>query len=243
MEYNTLQGKKWAVCGDSFTNGDFKGAPDGEPLFDGGPFAGKRKTYGNLIAARNGMTVQHLAVGGMTLATPSDEPFQNTFSGGLYRTIDADADYITLCFGINDSHHRPKSVADDGEVKKGIILLGDPDDARIDTFCGAWNVVLEHIITHHPYAHLGILVSNGCETDDYRAATIAAARRWGVPYLDLNGGERTPAMGRSTNPAISRQVRDFRTRMFAVDPPRNTHPNAKAHEFESAFIEGWLRTI
>jgi hypothetical protein len=31
--------------------------------------------------------------------------------------------------------------------------------------------------------------------------------------------------------------------MFAVDPPRNTHPNARAHAYESVFIEGWLRTI
>ncbi len=243
MEHNILYGKKWAVCGDSFTNGDFKGAPDGEPLFTDGPFSGKRKTYGNLIAARNGMTVQHLAVGGMTMATPSDEEFLNTFSGGLYKTIDGDADYITLCFGINDSHHRPKSTGDDGEIKKGVIRLGSIDDARIDTFYGAWNVVMEHILTHHPYAHTGILVSNGCETDDYRKAVIAIARRWGVPFLDLNGDERTPTMGRSTNPAILPAVQELRTRMFAVDPPRNTHPNAKAHEYESIFIESWLRTL
>lgn len=243
MEYNILSGKKWAVCGDSFTNGDFKGAPDGEPLFTDGAFAGARKTYGNLIAARNGMTVQHLAVGGMTMATPSDAEFTNTFSGGLYRTIDADADYITLCFGINDSHHRPKSTGDDGEVKVGVIELGSIDDTQIDTFYGAWNVVMDFLLTHHPYAHIGILVSNGCETDDYRKAEIAIARKWGVPYLDLNGDERTPVMGRSTNEAVSRTVREFRTRMFAVDPPRNTHPNAKAHEYESRFIESWLRTL
>ena len=243
MDHNILFGKKWAVCGDSFTNGDFKGAPDGEPLFTDGVFAGKRRTYGNLIASRNGMTVQHLAVGGMTLATPSDDVFLNTFSGGLYRTIDEDADYITLCFGINDSHHRPKSTGDDGEIKTGVIRLGSDTDTTIDTFCGAWNVVLDYLITHHPYAHIGILVSNGCETDDYRKASISAARRWGIPYLDLNGDGRTPVMGRSTNPDILPSVRDFRTRMFAVDPPRNTHPNAKAHEYESVFIEGWLRTI
>ena len=242
-EHNGLSGRKWAVCGDSFTNGDYKGARDGEPRFADGPFAGRLRTYGNLIAARNGMTVQHLAANGMTLATPPDGSFSNTFSGGLYRTIDDDADYITLCFGINDSHHRPKSTGDDGEVKTGVILLGDPDDDTPATFCGAWNVVLGHIVTNHPFAHVGILVSNGCETDDYRLAAIAAARRWGVPYLDLNGDERTPAMGRSTNPAILPSVRDFRTRMFAVDPPRNTHPTARAHEYESTFIESWLRTL
>ena len=240
-EYNVLYGKKWAVCGDSFSNGDFKGGS--EPLFTDGPFAGKRKTYGNLIAARNGMHLQHLAVGGMTMATPSDEEFTNTFSSGLYKTIDADAEYITLYFGINDSHHRPKSTGDDGEIKKGVIRLGEIEDTAIDTFYGAWNTVLDYLITHHPYAHIGILVSNGCETDDYRKAEIALATRWGIPYLDLNGDERTPVMGRSTNEAISKSVRDYRTRMFAVNPPTNTHPNALAHEYESRFIESWLRTL
>ena len=243
MEHNVLFGKKWAVCGDSFTNGDFKGSAEGEPLFADGPFAGKRKTYGYLIAERNAMRVQHLAVGGMTMATPSDEEFLNTFSGGLYRTVDADADYITLCFGINDSHHRPKSTGDDGEIKRGVIHLGSIEDTKIDTFFGAWNVVMEYLITHHPYAHIGILVSNGCETDDYRKAEIAIARRWGIPYLDLNGDERTPVMGRSTNETILRSVRDFRTKMFAVNSPENTHPNAAAHAYESVFIETWLRSL
>ena len=241
MEGNILYGKKWAVCGDSFSNGDFKGGE--EPIFSEGPYVSQRKTYGYLIGERNGMVIQHLAVGGMTMATPSDEEFLNTFSSGVYQKIDPDADYITLYFGINDSHHRPKSTGDDGEVKKGIIRLGTIDDTRIDTFYGAWNVVLEYLITHHPFAHIGILVSNGCETDDYRQAEIALARKWGIPYLDLNGDDRTPVMGRSTNPAILQSVRDFRTKTFAVAPPGNTHPNAKAHEYESWFIEQFLRSI
>ena len=223
--------------------GDFTGAPYGEPLFTEGPFTGKRRTYANLIAARNGMTIQHLAAGGMTMATPSDAVFTNTFSGGLYKTIDADADYITLYFGINDSHHRLRSTGDDGEAKRGTITLGSMDDTRIDTFCGAWNTVMSYLLAQHPFAHIGILVSNGCETDEYRRIEIAIAQKYGVPYLDLNGDARTPAMGRSTNPAIDKAVRDARTRTFAVNPPKNTHPNAKAHEFESTFIESWLRTI
>ncbi len=243
MNSNLLCGKKWAACGDSFTNGDFHGAPEGEPLFTEGPFAGKRRTYDYLIAERNGMLLQHLAVGGMTLATPAEEGFTNCFSLDTYRQIDPDADYITLYFGINDSHHRPKSTGDDGEVKKGIIPLGSPDDTGTDTFCGAWNVVLSYLIEHHPFAHIGILISNGCETEDYRLAEIRAAKKFGIPYLDLNGDERCPVMGRSTNSAIAKELRHFRTRLFAVDPPRNTHPNALAHEYESRFIENWLRSL
>ena len=39
---NILYGKKWAVCGDSFTNGDFSGGYS--ETFEDGPFAGKYKT-------------------------------------------------------------------------------------------------------------------------------------------------------------------------------------------------------
>ncbi len=243
MENNILYGKKWAVCGDSFTNGNFKGAKEDNFVFKEGPFKGKNKTYGYLIAERNGMKVQQLAVGGMTMATPSDAEFTNTFSGGLYRTIEEDTDYITLYFGINDSHHRPKSTEDDGEVKKGTIHLGTIHDNGIDTFYGAWNVVIKHLIIHHPFAHIGIIVSNGCENDDYRKAEIAIAQKYGIPYIDLNGDEHTPVMGRSTNESINKEIRDFRTRQFAVDPPKNTHPNVKAHLYESYFIENWLRTL
>ena len=146
---NILEGKKWAVCGDSFSNGDFKGSDNTDHIFKEGRFAGKNRTYGYLIAERNNMEIQHLAVGGMCIATPSDEEFLNTFTSGLYKTIDKDVDYITLYFGINDSHHRPKSVADDGEIKKGTIHLGTIDDTQIDTFYGAWNTVLDYLIRLH----------------------------------------------------------------------------------------------
>ncbi|MBO6158597.1 MAG: SGNH/GDSL hydrolase family protein [Firmicutes bacterium] len=238
-----LYGKKWAACGDSFTNGDFKGLQTETPVFTEGPFAGQYRTYDRLIADRCSMKLQHLAAGGMTIATPTDAVFTNTFTSGLYKQIDPDTDYITLYFGINDSHHRPKSSADDGEIKKGIIHLGTIDDTKTDTFFGAWNVVMEYLITHYPLAHIGLIISNGCETNDYPEAEIAIARKWGVPYINLNGDERTPCMGRSTNPGILQNVRDFRTRMFAVAPPVNTHPNERAHAYESVFIENWLRSI
>ena len=185
---NILYGKKWAVCGDSFTNGDFSGGYS--ETFEDGPFAGKYKTYGYLIAERNHMTVQHLAVGGQTR----------------------------------------------------IIHLGTIDDTDNTTFYGAWNVVLEYLIAHHPYAHIGILVSNGCETDDYRLATIEVAKKWGIPYIDLNGDERTPMMHRSTNPAHCDRAKELRMEAFKVGG-RNSHPNIKAHLYESWFIEDFLRIL
>lgn len=241
---NILYGKKWAVCGDSFSNGDFTNATDSDYVIENGLYSGKNKVYGYLIGNRNNMTIQHLAVGGRTIATPADGTFTNCFSyDGIYNSIDADTDYITLYFGINDSHHRIGAVGNDGEETKGIIELGTIDDADNTTFYGAWNVVLDYLIENYPNAHIGIIVSNGCETDDYRVATIKIAKKYGIPYIDLNGDERTPCMIRSTNTSISKKVRTARTKQWAVNYGTNNHPNAQAHEYQSKFIESFLRSL
>lgn len=236
-----LTGRKWTVCGDSFTNGNFTGAT-GATTIRSGVYAGKPATYGWLIGSRNNMIIQHLAAGGRTLATPADGSFSNCFSKDIYQTVAEDADYATLYFGINDSHHRPGSTGSDGEDQSGVIPIGTDSDTTASTFCGAWNVVLEWLLTNRPDTHVGVLVSNGCETDDYRTATIRACERWGVPYLDLNGDARCPMMNRSTNATHSQQARDLRTTRWRVSET-NMHPNAAAHEYESRFIEAWLATI
>ena len=242
-DYNVLYGKKWAVCGDSFSNGDFAHAIDKDNFITEGKYAGKEKVYGYLIGNRNNMNIQHLACGGRTMATPPDKSFTNAFSNEIYKTIDEDVDYITLYFGINDSHHREKSTGSDGEEQQGIIKLGTIEDSDIGTFFGAWNVVMEYLLEHYPNAHIGIIVSNGCETADYPEAEIAIARKWGVPYIDLNGDERTPMMNRSTNSNVCARARELRSKQFAVNYGINGHPSAKAHVYESYFIETWLRSL
>ena len=57
---NILEGKKWAVCGDSFSNGDFKGSDNTDHIFKEGRFAGKNRTYGYLIAERNKLYQEYL---------------------------------------------------------------------------------------------------------------------------------------------------------------------------------------
>ena len=242
-DYNVLYGKKWAVCGDSFSDGDFTNAIDKDYLITEGKYMGEKKVYGYLIANRNNMKIQHLARGGRTMATPADKRFTNAFSNEIYKTIDEDVDYITLYFGINDSHHREKATGSDGEDQRGVIKLGDINDLDISTFYGAWNIVMEYLLKHYPNAHIGIIVSNGCEISDYPEAEINIAKKWGVPYIDLNGDERTPMMNRSTNNNICFLARELRTKQFAVNYGLNSHPSIKAHEYESYFIESWLRSL
>lgn len=53
----------------------------------------------------------------------------------------------------------------------------------------------------------------------------------------MNGDRFTPVMIRSMNPDISEEVKQAVKLKQEVDYPTNTHPNDRAHEFESWFIE------
>lgn len=250
--YNILKGKKWAVCGDSFSYGDFSNAIiTNNTITEDGPYKTYKKVYGYIIGNRNDMVIQDLTRGGRTIATPADGSFHNAFSdlsnsntGHNYTMIDSDVDYITLYFGINDSHHRPHSTGSDGEDQSGIIEIGTINDNTNTTFYGAWNMTLDYLIKNYPFAHIGIIVSNGCETDEYRVATITVAKKFGIPYIDLNGDEKTPCMLRSTNSAIDSSIRTERTKAMAVNySGGNSHPSSKAHEYQSYFIENFLRSL
>ena len=217
---NVLYGKKLVACGDSFTQGISAGQ------FTDGKFIGKYKSYPFLIGARNNMEVVNLAVGGMTMTARADS--DNCFSLATYQNIDADADYITIKLGIND---------DNADCPVGTI-----NDTDNTTFYGAWNVVLEHIIVNHPLAKIGIIVTNGSSLD-YVNATIAIAEKWGIPYLNEATGVLVPTMHRS-NKTLPASVIEARLNAFAVDRANgDTHPNAAGHEYESTFVENFLRSL
>lgn len=246
---NILFGKKWAVLGDSFTAGAT------ENTIDSGRYAGQKKVYPYFIGNRNNMDIlSTFFASGRTLAFPATpgvftNSVCNPSAACYYQNIPADVDYITFYLGINDSHHAPGSGGGDGEDNTGEIPIGTISDNTTATYYGAWNVVLSWLIENRPFAHIGIIVSNGCDTADYRTAQIAIARKYGIPFIDLNGDDRTPCMIRSKNENIALAIRDLRTEKQSVDYDGsqtgtvNLHPNDAAHEYESTFIEDFLRTI
>lgn len=243
-----LSGKKWCVCGDSFSYGGYSPMN----IFDDGKYAGARKVYPYYIGNRTDIDIVDFTAGGRTLAYPADGTFHNSLTDPnadcYYQNIPSDTDYITIYLGINDSHHE-NGQGGDGEDPTGIIPLGAISDNTVNTYYGAWNVVLTWLITNRPFAHIGIIVSNGCDRAAYRTAQIEIARKYGIPFIDLNGDDRTPVMIRSQNADIASAVRQAVTRKQAVDYDGsqtgsvNTHPNDAAHEYESYFIENFLRTI
>lgn len=229
---DVLKGKKWTVIGDSFTAGGWTSQDTPSYILDG-PYAGKLAVYPYLIATRCGMKIQDLSMGGRTMALAPDSANSNSVINHYQRTA-VDADYLTIYIGINDSHMR--------EAEIGQIPLGEITDTTTATFYGAYNTVLTWLITNRPNLHIGLIVSNGCETDDYRVATIALANKYGLPYIDMNGDSRTPCMIRSTNANIDSAIRNQRTQAWRVSET-NLHPNADAHVYESTFIENFLRSL
>ena len=219
---NILYGKKWVACGDSFTEGVIT------DVFEDEPYINKKKVYPYFIGRRNGMNVINEAVSGSTMAVNSSG-LNGAFADNRYKNIASDADYITLYFGINDDNYNTP--------------IGNIDDTDKTTFYGAWNTVLEYLITNHPYAKIGIIITNGSSLQ-YTTAERAVARRWGIPYLDMEADyQHVPLMQRVTERSeVCQKALDLRKTAFSVSQ-YNTHPNAKAHEYESTFIENWLRSL
>lgn len=253
---NVLYGKKWCVVGDSFSDGyhilknedpkyNFDAPTDW--YFSNGKFAGESKIYGYLIGDRNNMEIQDMGVSGRTLAIPSDGYNIKPFSlPEVYQSIDADVDYITIMIGGNDE-------------KKATITLGNIDSTDTFTFYGAWNVVLKYIIENYPKARLGIIIPNGFSNPDvakdYVTATIEIAKKYGVPYINLNGDERTRAMFRTINDKVSADIKTILRNHQAVIPQdekeedgtiiryKNLHPNLLAHTLKADIIENFLRSL
>ena len=229
---NPLWGKKWVACGDSFTEGDFNGAADS----DWRDADGNKKVYPYFIGKRNNMTVINEAKCGTIMAldksyvadpTKVSITTRNPFSLNRYKVIPKDADYITLWFGINDSGH---------------TNLGELADTTNLTFYGAWNVVLEYLIKNYPFAKIGIIVTDR-GGEKYRQATREVAIKWGIPYLDMMGDDKVPVMMyRENSLGLCKTAGDLRNKAFTVSDT-NSHPNWRAHEYQSTFIENFMRSL
>ena len=240
---NPLWGKKYVACGDSFTEGDFKGWIDENGLSKKeSPVIydkewGMYKTYPWQIGKRNHMTVINEAKCGSILALDKGYlagedgkgiDFRKPFSYERYKNIPEDTDYCTIWFGINDSAH---------------TNLGTIDDTTNETFYGAWNVVLEWLITNRPYMKIGIIITDADARPAWRQATRQCARKWGIPYLDMMGDDKVPViLGREQELGLCLKAEELRNRSFWVSEV-NRHPNIQAHVYQSYFIEEFMRRL
>jgi hypothetical protein len=215
-----LFGKKYVACGDSFTAGDL--SEKTEENWD--EKTGEYKTYDWHIAQRNKMILVNDGRSGATMYNNGDSV---AFSLTRYTQVPKDADYITLCFGLNETN----------------APIGTLQDTTNETVMGAWNIVLEYLITNMPFAKIGIIIPDAWLTSALREALIDVAEYWGVPYLDLRGDTKVPMLiGGRLGTTVSEKARDLRNAAFQVAPD-DAHPNPKAHLYRSTIIENFLRSL
>lgn len=242
---NILYSKKWYCGGDSYSEGDYTNSPNPESTkFTDGIYAGKNKVYSRFIALRNNMDLHLLAKCGATCgawkedveAGTVDTPTHtNTFYYNQLPQILSNEDktfngYITLWFCINDGSH---------------CTLGTIDDETVNTFYGALNWSAIQLITNFPLAKIGFIVSNNANSS-YQQAVREVAQKWAIPYLDMEGDPQIPTIsGKRTNQDIpvDSRVRTLRWDNNFRVASNNGHPNEIAHEYQSTFIENWLRSL
>ena len=232
-----MYGKKYVALGDSYTSGDFNGFQEISGIENReNPYVYDQemkmvKTYPWWIAKRNGMELVNLAHGGGTMThMPEVGLAGNEWSlSTIYKSVPLDADYITIWIGINDSWKNAP--------------IGNVTDNEVTTFCGAWNVVLRHLITNLPYAKIGIIATTSGGSHVYHDMTLKMARRWGIPYLDLNDDYLTPVLNNVRGrPEMCDEVRAFRTEKFSVTE-KNRHPNIEAYKHVATAIEHFMRSL
>lgn len=229
---NVLYNKKIAFCGDSFTEASNLGKPDG---YD--EYWGCYKSYGWRIANRNKMKLYHDGISGSTMhIVDADNP--NTrypFAYQRYKNVPNDCDYIILQFGLNES-----SIANDDSTK------GTKESTDATTMWGSWNTVLEYLITNHPTARIGVVMSDAWMPQTYFTTLKEICEWWGVPLLDLGGDPNVPVMnggrragcGLTLNPKVA----ELRNATF-YNAEGDAHPNDAGHEWRSTVIENFIRSL
>lgn len=221
---NMLTGKTWYACGDSYTAGEW--GISNQPLTEG-IYAGKMAVYPFWIGNRTGIAVTNIAVAGGTLANTNQEDRYSFCRDGNYNSIPVDTDYVTISFGDNDMRQN--------------VPIGDIDSTDDTTFYGAWNKVLTWLIENCPYTKIGIIVEFG-QRSYYALATIAIAAKYGIPTLNMYNDPAVPLTINSERPDVASNVKDIRNAQWRVSNT-NSHPNVKAHEYMSYYIENWLMTL
>ena len=133
---NYLKGKVLSVTGDSEAAGHS---------------IGKTNSYGNLIAARNGMTINNYAIDGRFLVTGNKTSLVDT-----YQEIALNSDYILVQIGFND----------------GFSAVIEDDSVDTRTFKGAFNVLVQGLQSRYPTAKIGFIEPY------YFRATAKARAAW-----------------------------------------------------------------
>lgn len=186
LKSNSLYGKKWVACGDSFTHG-------GNVAID--PVTGLHKSYPYWIAQRNKMNLVMMANSGETIHNKDDST--NKFTPTRYLSIPSDADIITLSWGLNETG----------------VTIGESSSSDDTTLWGAFNEVISFILANNPKCKIGIIIQDGWMTQTIADAEKAIGEYWGIPVLDLKFDKNVP-LGIYGRPNVSTDAINDRNSVF-----------------------------
>ena len=247
--YNPLRGKKWCVCGDSYTWGDFghftSESQDGYQLYDDekvledGPYKGERANYGHIIGNRYNMNIVMNAACGACMAN-------NGFSVNdpsaviSYRKIPSDSDFITIAFGLNEIRNETEML----------YKVGDESSTDSWSIWGAYNRVFGYIKTNMPNAKVGVILMDGWMTEAYRTLCKRICQYWGVEVLDMfehiNCCLVLPLSGSIYNSMSAKDIElqngKYNSIKASTSMPNN-HPNRTANYARADIIAEWLKTL
>lgn len=195
----------------------------GDSFTDGDALASD-KVYPYLIAERNNMNLVNMAKNG-TYAHYGDAGFVNPNNSYYYKNIPEDADYITIAYGLNEINQP----------------LGDSSSTDNTTIWGAYNEILDWLITNRPNAKIGIISNDAWMTQSFKNTLKEIALYWGVSFLDLKGNDVPLMIGGKYDP-ISQKAITLRSSQYMISAS-NSHPNEKGHQVRSTIIENWLRSF
>lgn len=213
---NPLNGKIISFNGDSICAG-----------------AGSAGGYGAIIANRNNMVYENIAVSGATITAGT------YYDGGSPRhwvcdTIDdmrSDADYIILEGGVNDT------VAPLGTVPSATDYTSSFNDSEYAT---AFELMLKRAVERFPGKKIGYIAvhkmtnrysSSNNDSNNLYWIAINACKKWGIPVCDLN--VNAPALG--FIPSLKSAY------TYNGD---GWHPNEAGYKaYYVDQIEAWLKTL
>ena len=166
-----LAGKTLYVAGDSIAYG--KGSAGG---------------YGKCIADRYGMQLINEAVDGATLAARVPDNVNGGYRTSIGLTVKSSAelekaDYVLLEGGVNDAWNN---------AELGTLNVSFAPPFYMTTTIGTLDAMLDYLTKKrsdkrvaYVFPHGGLFASSENWYKTYKPAILAALKKWGVPYVDI----------------------------------------------------------
>lgn len=202
-------------------------ACDGDSICYG---AGYRNGYAKIIAERNQMAFQNLALPGATLTTETyDGSSPRHWISTNVSNLRADADYIILEGGVNDPSDKIGTLSPSDFV--------GPFDST--TLYGAIDTLCKSLYARFPGKKVGFIIVHATYSSwmpgaPKYEAVVAGLKKWGIPVCDLMEG--CPPLGLLPSD-------DYLRVTYTTDGDGWHLNEAGYRKYYCDKIEAWLRTL